>query len=158
MKPERQCQAKSSRSGRRCQKAAIQGGTVCRTHGGAAPQVRRKGSIPSERYAKPRALLKRAGDFRRAWQSPASTGVASACRGGDRVRRSRKKDLAAGDGQTDTICKIRLWDKPKNIELLFKHLGLLVDRVHVTGELETVSSRLIAARKRLAEKAGKAGS
>jgi hypothetical protein len=52
----------------------------------------------------------------------------------------------------ETVYKIRLWDKIRALESLAKHFGLLVDRVHVTGELETVSSRLIAARRRLAEK------
>lgn len=36
----RQCTAKSSQSGKRCRKSAIQGGTVCATHGGRAPQVK----------------------------------------------------------------------------------------------------------------------
>ena len=34
------CTAKSKSSGARCKKEAIAGGTVCRNHGGAAPQVR----------------------------------------------------------------------------------------------------------------------
>jgi hypothetical protein len=35
-----QCVARSKSSGSRCSKTAIPGGTVCRYHGGAAPQVR----------------------------------------------------------------------------------------------------------------------
>lgn len=35
-----QCVAKSKSSGNRCTKTAIAGGSVCRYHGGAAPQVR----------------------------------------------------------------------------------------------------------------------
>lgn len=35
-----QCTATSSRSGQRCKRAPIDGGTVCATHGGRAPQVR----------------------------------------------------------------------------------------------------------------------
>ncbi len=35
-----QCTAHSSRTGKRCEKPPIAGGTVCRTHGAAAPQVR----------------------------------------------------------------------------------------------------------------------
>ena len=42
MDSSRQCTAHlSDGSGRRCQKAAIRGGTVCTTHGGSAPQVQR---------------------------------------------------------------------------------------------------------------------
>ena len=36
-----QCTAKSKTSGKRCAQTAIPGGTVCRYHGGAAPQVQR---------------------------------------------------------------------------------------------------------------------
>lgn len=38
---KRQCTA-TNRQGRRCGKSPIPGGTVCRMHGGAAPQVRLK--------------------------------------------------------------------------------------------------------------------
>lgn len=38
---DRRCTAVSKRSGNRCRRAAIQGGTVCHMHGGAAPQVRK---------------------------------------------------------------------------------------------------------------------
>jgi len=37
-----QCTANSSQSGQRCRKEAIKGATVCRNHGGSAPQVRAK--------------------------------------------------------------------------------------------------------------------
>lgn len=35
----RRCKAKANRTGERCKRAAIKGGTVCTTHGGRAPQV-----------------------------------------------------------------------------------------------------------------------
>lgn len=38
---DRLCRAKSKRSGKQCQRAAIRGGTVCIMHGGKAPQVER---------------------------------------------------------------------------------------------------------------------
>lgn len=36
------CRAHSSRTGEPCRRQAIRGATVCRTHGGAAPQVQAK--------------------------------------------------------------------------------------------------------------------
>jgi len=36
------CKAKAKTTGKRCRRDAIAGGTVCRVHGGAASQVRRK--------------------------------------------------------------------------------------------------------------------
>ena len=38
---DRQCIARSSRTGERCRKYAIHGATVCGSHGGRAPQVSR---------------------------------------------------------------------------------------------------------------------
>lgn len=51
------CSAHSSRTGKPCQKYPIAGATVCRTHGGAAPQVQRKAA---ERLAElvPKAIQK----------------------------------------------------------------------------------------------------
>lgn len=40
MKPERRCVARSKTTGEQCKKPAMHGCTVCRAHGGAAPQVR----------------------------------------------------------------------------------------------------------------------
>ncbi|QHB37222.1 hypothetical protein QDA03_gp19 [Microbacterium phage Terij] len=40
----RQCTAKT-RSGGRCRNAPIEGGTVCRMHGGSAPQVKRRAAL-----------------------------------------------------------------------------------------------------------------
>lgn len=37
-----QCTAKAKSTGKRCGKPAVPGATVCRNHGGAAPQVQRK--------------------------------------------------------------------------------------------------------------------
>lgn len=39
--PSRRCTATSSRTGERCKRQAILGGTVCASHGGRAPQVQR---------------------------------------------------------------------------------------------------------------------
>jgi hypothetical protein len=40
-----QCRAHSSQTEKRCKKQAIAGGTVCATHGGSAPQVRKAAAL-----------------------------------------------------------------------------------------------------------------
>ncbi len=46
------------------------------------------------------------------------------------------RNLSAGDGSTDTINKVRLYDKTRALELLAKHLSLLIDRVEHTGTIQ----------------------
>ncbi len=46
-----------------------------------------------------------------------------------------KKNLAAGDGQTDTVHKLKTWDKPKALDMLGKHFGLLEETVQHHGEI-----------------------
>jgi len=57
------------------------------------------------------------------------------------------KNAAAGDGVTDTVHKIKFWDKPRALEALAKHFALLTDVVKVTADNELLT-RLQAARKR----------
>lgn len=47
-------------------------------------------------------------------------------------------NLDKGDGQFDQVLKqeVRLWDKPRNLELLFKHLGLLKEMLEHSGRIE----------------------
>ena len=37
------------------------------------------------------------------------------------------KNAAGGDNHTDTVLKIRLWDKLRALELLMKHFRLVTD-------------------------------
>lgn len=46
-----------------------------------------------------------------------------------------KKNAAAGDGVVDTVHKIKVWDKPKALETLARHLGLLKDNATVAGHI-----------------------
>jgi hypothetical protein len=55
----RRCRAKANRTGLRCQRWAIRGGLVCATHGGSAPQVKRK--------AKQREALRKAMHLTSEW-------------------------------------------------------------------------------------------
>ena len=45
------------------------------------------------------------------------------------------KNAEAGDGHMDRVYKLKVWDKPKNLEMLAKHLGLLIERVQVKGDM-----------------------
>lgn len=47
-----------------------------------------------------------------------------------------RKNVEAGDGKTDTIYKLKLWDKPKALEMLAKHFGLLVEKVEHSGGVD----------------------
>jgi len=59
----------------------------------------------------------------------------------------------SGDGHQDTVIKVKLWDKPKSIQMLFKHLGLLRDRIDlgVTLEAQAILERLAEGRRRVSE-------
>ena len=59
-----------------------------------------------------------------------------------------KKNLTAGDGKQEDVIRIRLWDKPANLTLLFKHLNLLTERLHLSADKE-ILDRLMSARERV---------
>ena len=45
------------------------------------------------------------------------------------------KNAEAGDGHTDKVHKIKVWDKSKNLEMLAKHFALLTEKVEHSGGL-----------------------
>lgn len=144
MKASRRCTA-HRKNGARCQLAAIHGGTVCHKHGGSAPQVKRKArqriEETVERLVQPARLLREAarlaysdlgllldedGHFLpvKQWPAWARAAVAGV--------EWTKRNLTAGDGVQEDVVKVKLWDKPKNIEILMKHLGMLIEH-HKVG-------------------------
>ena len=46
-----------------------------------------------------------------------------------------QRNLTAGDGQVDTIHKLKTWDKVRALEMLGKHFALLTEKSSLTGEL-----------------------
>ena len=157
MDDARQCTANSSWSKKRCRKAAILGGTVCHTHGGGAPQVLKKAKerledlIDPDRalreaaklaYSNIQDLLDEKGNVRpiKDWPRELAAAVSSID--------ITKKNLTAGDGKQEDVVRIRLWDKPSNLTLLFKHLNLLTERLHLSADKE-ILDRLMSARERV---------
>lgn len=156
------CTAKAKSTGKPCTRPAIKGGNVCRYHGGAAPQVKRKAAERYRQYVQEmvdpdRVLAEDAmlafsdvgdvmdenGNIKPIGEWPEF--ARRAIQGLEVV----KRNLTAGDGEVDEILKVKLWDKGRSLERLEKHLGLLVDKSEVTikGDIE---ARLTKARERLA--------
>ena len=157
MDEARRCTAKSRRSGKQCKNASIVGGHVCRFHGGGAPQVQRKAKeriedlIDPDRalreaaklaYSNIQDLLDEEGKVRpiKDWPRELAAAVSSID--------ITKKNLTAGDGKQEDVVRIRLWDKPSNLTLLFKHLNLLTERLHLSADKE-ILDRLMSARERV---------
>ncbi len=42
-----------------------------------------------------------------------------------------RRNIDSRDGHQDDVIKLKLWDKPENMEILFKHLGLQTERVEL---------------------------
>jgi phage terminase small subunit len=47
-----------------------------------------------------------------------------------------RRNVDSADGKTDDVIKVKVWDKSKNLELLFKHMGMLKETVDLSGKLE----------------------
>lgn len=48
------------------------------------------------------------------------------------------KNAKAGDGVTDEIHKIKVWDKSRALEMLCKHFGLLTEKVEHSGGIQII--------------------
>lgn len=134
---------------------------MCRYHGGAAPQVKRAAEqrladlIDPDRclreiarlaYFNPKDLYDESGQFLPISKLPDY--VAAAVAGVEVVRGNVDK----GDGQFDTVLKVKHWDKPKSLDMLMRHLALYKDQlqVNVKSDQEIVA-RLAAGRARVAK-------
>lgn len=165
----RQCTATAKGSGQRCKRAPIPGGTVCKKHGGGAPQVQAK--------AKERLLVAAVmKEFAMAAKEPERVMAEIGCIAFSRIGslfgdhggilsagdmpehvqaivagvETTKRNLTTGDGKVDDVLKVRLWDKPKMLEILAKHHGLADERLRLEGG-ENLMAALLEGRKRAAE-------
>jgi phage terminase small subunit len=144
----------------------MRGQTVCRLHGGASPQAKRKAAERLADLIDPDRVLREAArlaysDIRQLCDADGHLlpiaqwpdHLAAAVSGVEVVRRN----IDAADGQTEQVHKIKLWDKPKNLELLFKHLGLLKETLTVTLDAPLLE-RLDRGRRRNAGELPESGS
>ncbi len=142
-KTDRRCKARTKRGP--CKLRPILGGLVCHVHGGAAPQVKRKAAerladlIDPDRalremarlaYSDLRDLFDAEGKLKpmKDWPDHAAASIK-----GIEVM---KRNLTAGDGVAEDVVKITTWDKVKALEMLAKHMGLLVERMEHSGQVK----------------------
>lgn len=120
-----QCSAHSTRSGEQCRKAAIRGGTVCRTHGGGAPQVRE---------AARRRLLELV--------DPALAVL-------EQAMRQQKKDTRLAVDAAKHVTNIAGIKNPEEIELSARDGEPLFDLSSLsTEQLELITTTLVNARRK----------
>lgn len=127
----------------------MRGGTVCRVHGGAAPQVKAAAArrlqkqlndildkdrvleeIACIAFFDPGTVLDKDGNVLPFAQWPEESRRALA--GWEVV----KRNLVSGDGALDTVLKTKLWDKAKALEMAAKHHALLTEKVEHLGAIE----------------------
>lgn len=145
--PRPRCKARTKRG--QCKRAPIHGGAVCHTHGGAAPQVKNKAKERIREYVAemvdPDRLLQEAArlslsDIRELYDEDGRLlpvkklpdNIAHAVKSVENVRGNVDK----GDGHFDRVVKLTLTGKEKSLEMLFKHLGLLEERVEHSGGID----------------------
>lgn len=147
---EAKCTAHLPNSGGvRCRGMAMRGSTVCRKHGGKAPQTLKAAARRLQRkldeildpdrvleeiacvaFFDPGTVLDKDGNVLPFGQWPEESRRALA--GWEVV----KRNLVAGDGQLDTVLKTKLWDKGKALEMAAKIRQLYAEKVDATVKLE----------------------
>lgn len=143
-KGNRWCSAMSAMRKAPCKKRAIQGGNVCTTHGGSAPQVRKKAnerledildphrawrSVAAIAYFDPATVHDAHGNILPIVEWPEAARLALAS------FEVVKRNLTKGDDQTEDVLKIRTWEKLKGLEMILKRLGELQEKLEHAGEI-----------------------
>ena len=147
---------KRTRAGGTCKKPAIPGGTVCRFHGGAAPQVKAKADDRLADLIDPNRALREAAAIAYGnlqdlmdendvllpvskWPRWAAAAVSS--------MKLTKKNLVAGDNKQEDVVEIKQWDKVTALQMLFRHMGIAgKDTVNIEGDWDKLAQRLASIR------------
>lgn len=138
----RRCTAMLRKKGVRCKKTPIPGGFVCRLHGGATKRAKRKAEERLADLIDPKRLLREAARL-----AYSDVGQLFTPDGAMRPPQEWPPELRASIASVEMgvggVEKVRLWSKPAAVEMLAKHLGLLRDRLEISGdtEVETILAR-----------------
>jgi hypothetical protein len=153
---KRPCAAKNHR-GLPCGRAPIRGGPVCLNHGGNLPRVQAKAKerladlIDPDRALRTAAALAYS-DITEVYDEKYNLKPLSqwppALRQAVKRIEPRLANLDPGDGQADQVLRLELHDKIKPLEMLFKHLGLMNERMQVDVTI-TLEQRLAGGRERV---------
>ena len=118
---------------------------MCRLHGGNSPQARRKAAERLADLIDPDRALRQAAAsaYMDITQLYTDEGVLKPMKEWLKELRSvvtgietLKRNVTSGDGKQETVLRIRTRDADKNLEMLFKHLGILKERVEHSGGIE----------------------
>lgn len=117
---------------------------MCPLHGGSFPSVRAKANERLADLIDPDRALREAArlaysDIREVYDNKGRLkpmkdwpdALAAAIGGVEFVRRN----VDGADGHSDDVIKVKVWDKPRALEMLFKHLGLLEESVKLRGNI-----------------------
>lgn len=140
----RWCSAKASSTQKPCRRRAIQGGNVCRKHGGAAPQVIKKAMERLEDILDPHRAWRAVAAI--AYFDPADVydshgNILPVNEWPEKARLALssfevvKRNLTKGDDATDEILKVRMWDKVKGLEMILKRLGEMQEKLEHSGQI-----------------------
>ena len=139
------CKAKSKTTKRQCGRAAIPGAVVCGYHGGKAPQVKAKAQERLADLIDPDRALRTAAALAYSdisdiyddnYKLKPLKEWPPALRQALRRIEPKLANIDKGDGALDTVLRVELHDKIKPLEMLFKHMGLLTERVEHSGGIE----------------------
>jgi hypothetical protein len=142
--PKVKCNATAKGTGAPCKRPAIAGGFVCLKHGGRAPQVRAKAQERLADLIDPDRALRTAAALAYSdisdlyddnYQLKPLKEWPLGLRQAIKRIEPRLANVDPGDGASDKVLRVELHDKIKPLEMLFKHLGLLEERMVHSGEI-----------------------
>lgn len=138
-----QCSAKSKRSKQRCKSPAIPGLQVCWKHGGATKKAQAAAKRRVADLIDPDRVLRAAAS--RAFTDPADfynddgapkplSEIPKEARMALSMIKTMLYNEVSGDGVQSKVAEYRFHDATKNLEMLFKHLGMFEKKISMEAK------------------------